>query len=201
VGLPRILHVSDIHCANDRLESLLSQASGYDVIVASGDFECVDTARLLLELAAAPVVAVTGNLDNAAVARVLRDAGVLLDGRLASVGGLAFAGVGGLDAHGSMEALLRRASEEGVSRVDVLVTHHPPRGVLDRTFIGVRAGLRELWSVIERLRPSVHLFGHIHEAGGVHSENGTVFVNPGPLKRGWYAVVEGPPWRAERRRL
>ncbi|MFZ8793289.1 MAG: hypothetical protein ACO2O2_05320, partial [Acidilobaceae archaeon] len=43
----RVLHVSDIHCATDRLVRVL-RGEEYDVVIASGDFECVDTAEALV---------------------------------------------------------------------------------------------------------------------------------------------------------
>lgn len=195
--MARILHVSDVHCATERLVWVL-EAESYDVVVASGDLECVDTAEALLDHAKAPVVAVTGNIDTAAVARRLREAGVLIDGKMAEAVGLSFAGVGGMDAVGSLRALLARV--EPGKRVDVLVSHHPPRGVLDRTIFMVRAGLRELWEAIERLRPRAHLFGHIHEAAGHEVRDGILFVNAGPLSRGRYAMVDLDGLRVEEKR-
>jgi hypothetical protein len=50
---------------------------------------------------------------------------------------------------------------------DVVVTHGPPKGVLDRTLYGgERAGCGYLMRAVERVRPRVHCFGHIHEAWG-----------------------------------
>ncbi len=60
---------------------------------------------------------------------------------------------------------------------DVLITHGPPQGVLDRVSSGEHAGCEALRAAIERVRPAYHLFGHIHEASGVAERNGTVFVN------------------------
>jgi predicted phosphohydrolase len=65
--------------------------------------------------------------------------------------------------------------------VDVLVTHGPPYGILDRTARGQRVGCEELMPVVERLQPRLHLFGHIHEAYGRVEVNGTRFVNASVL--------------------
>jgi hypothetical protein len=46
--------------------------------------------------------------------------------------------------------------------VDVLVTHGPPRGHLDLFKLGCEHLLRELW----RVRPRLHVFGHVHEGAG-----------------------------------
>jgi Icc-related predicted phosphoesterase len=67
------------------------------------------------------------------------------------------------------------------ARLDILVTHGPPYGILDRTARGQRVGCEELLSVVERLRPRLHLFGHIHEAYGQVEMDGTRFVNASVL--------------------
>jgi Icc-related predicted phosphoesterase len=50
--------------------------------------------------------------------------------------------------------------------IDLLVTHGPPHGVLDRMFLGMRVGCTDLLERVRRVRPRVHVFGHIHEAHG-----------------------------------
>jgi len=189
-----ILHVSDVHCRRGMIRRA-AQTGPYDLVVATGDLECVDVAEELLSLDTG-VAAVTGNLDNPAVHHRLQEAGVLLDGRTGTVAGLRLAGVGGLDPSTDLRRL------QPVDRVEVLLTHHPPRGILDKTWIGVRAGLEEIRRLVERLRPRLHLFGHIHEARGVEGPlGGTLYVNAGPLRDGWYAVVEYPELRARLYRL
>ncbi len=61
--------------------------------------------------------------------------------------------------------------------VDVLVTHGPPMGILDRCADGQRVGCEELEIARARIRPRLHLFGHIHEAYGTHEEDGILSVN------------------------
>lgn len=65
------------------------------------------------------------------------------------------------------------------AELDVLVTHGPPRGVLDRTFFGAHVGCEDLWTRVEAVAPRVHVFGHIHEAHGQDTRPGlaTRFVN------------------------
>lgn len=62
-------------------------------------------------------------------------------------------------------------------KVDVLVTHGPPRGILDRTFYGESVGCEELALALRRIRPRLHLFGHIHEAYGTQREGALLSVN------------------------
>lgn len=60
---------------------------------------------------------------------------------------------------------------------DVLVTHGPPRGILDLTSGGDRVGCEELGLARARIRPRLHVFGHIHESYGVHRGDGVLSVN------------------------
>jgi hypothetical protein len=50
--------------------------------------------------------------------------------------------------------------------VDILVTHSPPKGMLDKTIDGTPAGSQSLTNKIHRLQPLLHVFGHIHESYG-----------------------------------
>lgn len=55
---------------------------------------------------------------------------------------------------------------------DILVTHGPPQGILDKTAdrydrMGASVGCEVLRKKIEEIRPVLHVFGHIHEARGV----------------------------------
>lgn len=60
--------------------------------------------------------------------------------------------------------------------VDVLITHGPPRGIGD--FVqGEHVGCDDLLEAVRRKRPALHLFGHIHEDGGVRQEGPTTFAN------------------------
>ncbi|MEB3774239.1 MAG: metallophosphoesterase family protein [Desulfurococcales archaeon] len=178
-----ILHVSDIHCASTTLRKLISEAS-YDLVAATGDFECLESAETLLS-SPGDVVAVTGNMDNPSIRRRLSEAGVLVDGRQTVISGVRIAGVGGLDVASSIEMLSRN-----VDKVDLLLSHHPPRGILDVNLLGVHSGLDEVAWVSDKLGPRIHLFGHIHESPGSVISSGRLYVNPGPLLQGRYAIID-----------
>lgn len=57
--------------------------------------------------------------------------------------------------------------------IDILVTHGPPKWILDDTTSGQDAGSFALLHALAKVRPKVHVFGHIHEAHGM-------------LKKKWY---------------
>ncbi|KAI0838206.1 Metallo-dependent phosphatase [Hypoxylon sp. FL0890] len=50
--------------------------------------------------------------------------------------------------------------------VDVVITHGPPRGIMDYTDQNRRAGCSKLFAAVARARPRLHCFGHIHEGWG-----------------------------------
>ncbi|CAM1502679.1 Fc.00g074550.m01.CDS01 [Cosmosporella sp. VM-42] len=49
---------------------------------------------------------------------------------------------------------------------DIVITHGPPRGILDRSESRRRTGSPSLFSSIARVRPRLHCFGHVHEGWG-----------------------------------
>lgn len=76
----------------------------------------------------------------------------------------------------------RRIYNEIPSDTDILITHAPPFGVLDRDRPeGPSAGCIELRQAVARVKPLLHVFGHIHASYGLTRESGTMFVNAAML--------------------
>ncbi|MES2731039.1 MAG: metallophosphatase domain-containing protein [Bacteroidota bacterium] len=63
------------------------------------------------------------------------------------------------------------------AQTDILITHGPPLGILDRTARGEAVGCQDLQQTITEIQPRLHVFGHIHESYGVVEQAGTTFVN------------------------
>lgn len=62
--------------------------------------------------------------------------------------------------------------------VDVLVTHGPPHGILDRAVSGHLCGCPILLREIQqRIKPRVHVFGHIHETYGAKFVENILYIN------------------------
>jgi Icc-related predicted phosphoesterase len=61
--------------------------------------------------------------------------------------------------------------------VDVLITHGPPEGILDRNHGDDLCGCRDLLNRVLDVKPRLHVFGHIHEAAGRSDIDGIIFVN------------------------
>ncbi|MEM6784620.1 MAG: metallophosphoesterase [Bacteroidota bacterium] len=80
---------------------------------------------------------------------------------------------------------------------DLLVTHGPPHGILDRNFARLSCGCRLLTARVAEVQPRVHVFGHIHEAAGVLVAEGqsegvqTTFANVSAVNL-FYRPVHAP---------
>ena len=71
-------------------------------------------------------------------------------------------------------------------KLDILLTHTPPYGTLDRTSRGMQVGCADLAQRLERLSPRLHIFGHVHEAYGREENRSTHFYNVAFLNRNGY---------------
>jgi len=61
---------------------------------------------------------------------------------------------------------------------DVLITHGPPYGILDRPFgRGDHAGCELLLERVRQIKPRLHAFGHIHGGYGRATIGETTYVN------------------------
>lgn len=62
--------------------------------------------------------------------------------------------------------------------IDVLITHGPPYGILDKTIReDLMVGCPHLKRKVREIKPKVHVFGHIHEGMGIEESDGTTFIN------------------------
>lgn len=66
--------------------------------------------------------------------------------------------------------------------VDILVTHCPPAGILSDCW-GDDGGSHRVTSLVNAVRPDVHVFGHIHHQRGTFSDGRRLYVNAGALGR------------------
>lgn len=87
--------------------------------------------------------------------------------------------------------------------VDILITHSPPNGILDQVSSDFNASVGDmdlLHALEDRIKPRLHIFGHIHENGGRElvykrpgngTENNTLCVNASLLDER-YRMVNKP---------
>lgn len=60
---------------------------------------------------------------------------------------------------------------------DVLITHTPPYGILDCLPNIGNVGSKTLEEYVKKIRPYIHMFGHIHSGYGVEHSKYTDFYN------------------------
>ena len=74
---------------------------------------------------------------------------------------------------------------------DILITHGPVYGILDKTARGELVGCKDLLDTIQKSKIKLHVCGHIHEAYGMEKNGDTLFVNASVVNLG-YEVVNRP---------
>ncbi|MBN8468857.1 metallophosphatase domain-containing protein [Corallococcus exiguus] len=187
----RIVAVADTHLFHRELV----MPPG-DIFVHAGDMcragdleELARAASWIRSLPYRHKVIVAGNhdcsfADSPAEARALLGEDILyLQDSEATVAGLRFWGSPWQPAYNDWAFNLPRgtalaskwaAIPEGL---DVLITHGPPAGFGDGSSVGGRSGCADLRARVLAVRPRLHLFGHIHEDGGLWREGDTCFAN------------------------
>lgn len=69
------------------------------------------------------------------------------------------------DGDGAADDVNDRANDDAMD-IDIMLTHGPPQGILDMTNTGEAVGCEHLRRAVERCKPLLHCFGHIHESWG-----------------------------------
>ena len=207
----KLLAVADIHSSRRGLNTVLELAKehGPDLIAIAGDvttFGPVEFARELADALPARTIFVPGNCDIPPVADVF-NTGERMNLHLKKqvVDGIHFVGLGGWMASPALTEDWGIPPADAIEKIEplfddktVLLTHVPPYGHLDAVptpFGAIKKGREHIGStelniLIERARPALVVSGHVHENRGVEEAAGTLFVNPGPAKNGFGAIIE-----------
>lgn len=164
-----------------------------DLLIHCGDFCNIgqqeqetfeDVDAWFAEIPAGQIICIGGNHDallqnrefRFSQATYLEDGGVEV-GRLKVYGSPWCPDLAGFAFYSEEQDLMRRWRQipEGI---DILVTHTPPFGVLDVASSGdIHLGCPHLRRELERIRPQIHAFGHVHASAGHLKESGVHFVN------------------------
>lgn len=197
-----ILLISDIHGRIEVLERIIQNESDVSAVVICGDLtnfgpiSIVSDIDRLLNRAGLSAIAVPGNCDPRDITGQIESSENItgIHRRCLDFKNIKFCGLGGSNPTPFRTPF--ELSEDEISRIlqefeggegSVLVSHPPPRGVLDE----VRGANVGSTSVADHFRKFSMVFcGHIHEARGIRVINGTTVVNPGPCTNGYYALVE-----------
>lgn len=190
--MTRVLAFSDLHHRDDLVGAILAAAEGADLVIGAGDFcnmrEGLATVMRWFEPVAGKCVFVPGNAESAEELRAATQARVL-HGEGAEVAGLRLFGLGyavPVTPFGDWSCDLgeSQAAEmlAGMGKVDVLVTHSPPKGTGDVTSRGASVGSTAIRQAIMSHQPRLAVCGHIHDSWGARGRIGaTEVANLGPV--------------------
>lgn len=186
----RIYAVADIHGKPDRIALIRENLNEIkpDALVVAGDITNYANCKAVIEQfrrMPAPVLAIRGNTDPPKVSHLLEDAPNITSLHLKKhkINEIVFVGAGGtipvpFDSRmGFREKKTLKILAALIDEKSVLVTHPPPRGILDEAFGRFHAGCRRLRQLVLQHRPKLLLCGHIHEWPGVACLGTTQVVN------------------------
>lgn len=204
----KLLILSDIHGAVERVKAAADLVKEADLVVLAGDItrrggrnEAGEILGLL-EAHGRKIIAVHGNMDRDEVRALLDERGHGIHARGTVVEGVGFFGAGGSNitpVHTRseytedqlMEFLRKGYDEVRGARTKVLVSHTPPKGICDRTFLFIRAGSESVRDFLaEHDDVQLCLCGHIHEAAGWRFAGAVCVANAGAFKRGRYLTAD-----------
>ncbi len=164
-----------------------------DILIHCGDFCSFQQADLqtlndvdawFAELPAKHILCIGGNHDFLLQRREFRFAHAqFLEDTLVEIAGLSIYGspwcpdLSAFAYYATSDQLLERWKKIP-SGIDILITHTPPHGVLDLSTSGVtHLGCPHLRDELKRIRPRLHVFGHIHASHGVNKTPATQSIN------------------------
>ena len=208
--MPRIVAISDTHSRHQQFGPLPDG----DILIHAGDAtvqgkfdEIIEFNRWLGTLPYKHKIFVAGNHDfmfekSPELARALITNAIYLQDSFVVIEGLKIYGspwqprffdwAFNLD----RGPLIRRKWEMIPDDTDVLITHGPPHGILDNVIDRwgggiVAVGCEELLPIVQRIKPRVHIFGHIHAGYGQVEQDGVTYINASNCNE-QYKVVNAP---------
>ena len=191
----KLLTFSDIHDDLHAAAHLVDRSTEVDVVVGAGDYsmpmqglgKIIDALKKIEK----PTALVSGNCENT---KALKDAcrawphAHVLHGEQINLNGISFFGIGGgipITPFGSWSydfsendalQLLEDCPSGGV-----LISHSPPKGILDISSGGESLGSTAVKETIAAKNPQLVVCGHIHaSAGKIERLGDTTIINAGP---------------------
>ncbi|SFL47829.1 metallophosphoesterase family protein [Shimia aestuarii] len=194
----KVLAFSDMHHSARAARALVEASRDADLVIGAGDFcnrrrDLADALELLSGISV-PMVLVPGNNESEAELRAAapKDA-IVLHGQGCDVDGMRIFGLGYAVpvtpfTDWSCDLPEERAREllANCGEVDILISHSPPKEVVDRTSNGLSLGSVAVLETIERAQPGLVMCGHIHDCWGQSAMVGASrVVNLGPTAN-WF---------------
>ena len=185
----KILCVSDIHDDKKVLKKIdeAIEKHGIDVMINAGDFLDKKDAKKYFGKLKIKTFFVHGNWDNN-IQTDNKNVSIMKN-EIEEFMGYYFVG---LDSRFIIIEEVFKYTKDIPSEKMILITHEPPFGILDTTWIGNNAGFLEFRELAETKKPILHVFGHIHESAGYANHEGTLFVNAAINDSGIMYIVDLP---------
>ncbi len=191
----KLLVFSDIHADLRAASNLVKRSADVDVVVGAGDYGMPrqglgEMISALMKIKK-PTVLVSGNCENTgdlkSACRAWQNAHVL-HGEQITIDGMPFYGIGGGIPITPFGSWSYDFSENEASQLlkdcpsgGVLISHSPPKGILDISSDGRRLGSTALRDTVITKNPLLVICGHIHASTGQIDRLGkTTIINAGP---------------------
>ncbi|MEM4367072.1 MAG: metallophosphoesterase family protein [Candidatus Anstonellales archaeon] len=196
----KLLALADIHAEEQVIKRIGRWKAGkdYDYAVVCGDLTNngpPDFAEEFFETAE-NCLFVPGNNDPPAILEIAKRHNALLHNKEMKIKGLSFVGFGyssptpyNTVGELSEEEIYRQMKNLPISEESILVLHSPPFGVLDEVD-DIHAGSRSVRKIIDLRKPSLALFGHVHEIEGKKKVGETLCVNLPPAMKLRCAIID-----------
>lgn len=194
----KILAFSDLHRAGPAARKIVEASRSADLVIAAGDFtnhrQDLEGAMALIEDIRAPIVMVPGNNESEAELRAAAPEGTaVLHGQGLTIGGIKIFGLGYAvpvtpftDWSCDLDEDTARAMLTACTEADILISHSPPKGIVDRNSAGQSLGSVAVFEAIERVQPKLVVCGHIHDSWGEFGHIGRSHIfNLGPTAN-WF---------------
>lgn len=177
----QLLHISDTHAKHQ----LLTNLPPADIIIHSGDMcfagavhEVSQFVDWFIKLDYKHKIFIAGNHDNylyeSPIGKLPNNCHYLHYSSV-EIEGYKFYGVPLF-----MEEIINGQFDKRISDIpadtDILITHSPPYGILDKSG-NWNYGDTMLLDKVNEIKPKYHLFGHIHDANGTFQTDDTLFSN------------------------
>lgn len=197
----RFFLFTDLHQNLEQLDKLVAayKKSDSEFVVCLGDVTNFGTSEQACEILGkfnAKVYSIPGNCDPLDFPDKIGKAAVNMHCRSEEVDGYDLVGIGGSNitifntAFELQEDELYDGLKGNSKNGMILMTHVPSYGILDEIPSGLNVGSPAVKRIVDEYHPILAMSGHIHEAIGTKEIDGTVFVNPGPAKDGYYAIID-----------
>jgi Icc-related predicted phosphoesterase len=196
-----ITHISDTHGYHQNIKLI-----GGDILIHSGDIvdykRKIPTHEIIEWIDNTPYeykIIVLGNHDEELSNFELPDKIILLNNKIANIFGIQFYGITSTVREPNARICFGELSELEIKNelrdenFNILITHGPPKGILDNKF-GVNVGSVSLLDYVKKHKPKYHLFGHAHHLKGTYYDGSTTFSNASIVYKLADEIVNGVPF-------